>query len=128
MADFSLARTRIHAGIWEGVLTRETDQDVQPEVVVMHGQERVRSHSLGPDPKQPGRWHLRIAIPPDRISDGIQVFLITEAKTGALLGQFAILSGEVVEDDVRAEVALLRAELDMVKSALRRHLRESEEG
>jgi hypothetical protein len=51
----------------------------------------------------------------------VQVFLINDAATGETLDSFTIITGEPLEDDIRAEVELLRAELDMLKRAFRRH-------
>ena len=42
------------------------------------------------------------------------------------IGHVSLLAGEALGDDIRAEVALLRAELDMLKRAFRRHCLETE--
>lgn len=127
MSDFTISRTRIFAGIWEGVVqARKPDRAAEPALEVTHLGEPVRSFSMEEDPRQPGRWLLRIALPPDRISDGVQAFLINDTATGETLSSFAIAAGEVVDDDLRAEVELLRAELDMLKRAFRRHCLEGE--
>ncbi len=55
----------------------------------------------------------------------MQTFLITETASGVRLGSFAIVTGEPLEDDIRAELDLLRAELDMLKKAFRRHCLET---
>jgi hypothetical protein len=57
----------------------------------------------------------------DLIGDGAQTFLIFDKDTGETLDSFTIIAGDAVSDDIRAEVALLRAELDLVKRAFRRH-------
>ena len=74
---------------------------------------------------KPGGWLLRIPVPPEMIRDGVQTFLITDSKTNHTLGSFALLAGEALGDDIRAEVALLRDELDMLKRAFRRHCLET---
>jgi hypothetical protein len=38
-----------------------------------------------------------------------------------VLEKFTLIAGDVLGDDIRAEVDLLRAELDMLKRAFRRH-------
>jgi hypothetical protein len=40
-------------------------------------------------------------------------------------GAFAIVTGEPLDDDIRAELDLLRAELEMLKRAFRRHCLET---
>ena len=42
-----------------------------------------------------------------------------------VLGSFTLIAGEALGDDLRAEVSLLRAELDMLKRAFRRHCLET---
>ena len=72
-------------------------------------------------PATPGSWAARFEIPPETLSDGVQSFLVTEADSGKRIADFTILAGEALGDDIRAEIALLRAELDMLKHAFRRH-------
>lgn len=114
-----LTKTRIQAGVWEGVLT--STETAVPELAVTHLERPVHSVSVTPLPDDPKSWAVRIAIPPDLLSDGVQSFLIADRRSGARLASFAIVTGEPLEDDIRAEVELLRAELDMLKKAFRRH-------
>ena len=44
---------------------------------------------------------------------------------GTKLGHFSIIAGEALGEDLHAEVELLRAELDMLKRAFRRHCLET---
>jgi hypothetical protein len=62
-----------------------------------------------------------VPIPISAIADGVQVFVITDGIHDKTLGQFTLIAGEVLGDDIRSEVELLRAELDMLKRAFRRH-------
>ena len=41
------------------------------------------------------------------------------------IGDFALMSGDALSYDIRAEVTLLREELDMLKRAFRRHCLET---
>jgi len=119
MAEMTLTKTRILAGVWEGVLT--TDPNDQPRLEVTHLEQRIDDVSLAAIQGEPGLWSLRVPIPSEALSDGVQTFLILDAKTGARMGQFTVVTGEPLEDDVRGELDLLRAELDMLKRAFRRH-------
>lgn len=121
---YSVTRTRIQAGIWEGVVeARDTSDDATPPLGVFHGDRVVRSVSM--TAAASGIWHLRIAIPPDVIGDGMQVMIIRDTETEETLDSFAIVAGEPLDDNLQAEVTLLRAELDMLKRAFRRHCLES---
>lgn len=64
-------------------------------------------------------------MPKEAICDGVQSFAIREAASDAMLGSFTLIAGEALDHDLRAEVSLLRAELDMLKRAFRRHCLET---
>jgi hypothetical protein len=66
---------------------------------------------------------LRVPVPPDRLDDGVQTFLIRAADSGETLAHLTIVAGAPLEADLRAEIDLLRAELDLLKRAFRRHVR-----
>lgn len=125
MSNFSVVKTRIQAGIWEGVITSTAETDIEPVIEVTHLEQPIQSLAVTADSKDKDVWHLRIAIPPELLSDGVQVFEISDKGTGEKLESFSILTGEPLEDDIRAEVELLRAELDMLKRAFRRHCLET---
>jgi hypothetical protein len=72
-----------------------------------------------------GEWLVRVPVPLDLLSEGVQTFLIRDAETGQKLSHFTVITGVAMEDDLRAEVDLLRAELDMLKRAFRRHCLET---
>ena len=64
---------------------------------------------------------IPVPVPAELISDGVQTFVVQSGDGQALIS-FAILAGEVLAHDLRAEIDLLRAELDMLKSAFRKHV------
>ncbi|SLN35664.1 hypothetical protein PSA7680_01677 [Pseudoruegeria aquimaris] len=121
MAEAQLTKSRIQAGVWEGVLSLEGGADGAPEIEVTHLEKPVEGVSLEPIDGAQGQWHLRIPIPAAALSDGVQTFLIRSRPDDVTLGSFAILTGEPMSEDIRAEMDLLRAELDMLKRAFRRH-------
>ncbi|MDJ0629763.1 MAG: hypothetical protein QNJ44_16005 [Rhodobacter sp.] len=121
MSDLSLVKTRIQAGIWEGVLSGGLGTGQAPEIEVSHQGVPVQGVAVTSDGENPGSWNVKIAIPPDLLSDGVQTFLIVDPDAGEVLNSFTIVTGEPLEDDIRGELDLLRAELDMLKRAFRRH-------
>lgn len=121
MTEATLVKTRIHGGIWEGVLTGGLGTGEPPDIAVTHLGKQVDTVAVAADPRAPGTWNVKIAVPPDLLSDGVQTFLVHDRDSGALLNSFAIVTGEPLDDDIRAELDLLRAELDMLKRAFRRH-------
>ena len=118
MTQISLTQTRIRAGLWEGILSGPAEP---PALEVLLLDAALSGLSVTPVPEQPGDWAVRIAIPSEVLSDGVQTFVIRDKTDGAKLGHFTIITGIAMEGDLRAEVDLLRAELDMLKRAFRRH-------
>tara|TARA_R110002124_G_scaffold255511_1_gene421146 strand:+ start:144 stop:518 length:375 start_codon:yes stop_codon:yes gene_type:complete len=122
MSEFRLTKKRIFAGVWEGVLTGAAGQ---PLLEVLHLETPVPGTGITEIPDQPGCWAVRVPIPAELLSEGVQTFLIRDAVAGENLGHFTIVTGVTMEDDIRAEIDLLRAELDMLKRAFRRHCLET---
>lgn len=126
MSEVTLTRMRLAEGVWEGLLS--THASAVPRLRLRHRDELVgEPETVAADgaPKGSGRWLVRFRLPVDRLSDGIQTFVIEDATTGDALAHETIFAGELIEDDIRAEVSLLRAELDLLKRAFRRHCSES---
>lgn len=120
MQDMVLTKKRILAGVWEGVLVC-ADPDAKPELELWHLDEKINALAIAPDTESRGRFNVAITIPIELLTDGVQTFIVRNAATGQKLGNFSIVTGEPLEDDIRADVDLLRAELDMLKKAFRRH-------
>jgi len=119
-----LTRTRLIAGQWEGVLIREGGQggagDRTPRLAVSHLGVALDGITLTPG-EGPGVWQVAVPLPAALIGDGVQTFVIADADTGATLDSFCVIAGDALDTDIRAEMDLLRAELDMLKRAFRRH-------
>lgn len=121
MTGLLLTKTKLVNGVWEGELTGVTD-DEAPELVFSHLNDPIDGLAVT---HEGDRWFVRAPVPLDRIADGVQTFVIADATSGETLTSFALLSGEGLSEDIRAEVDLLRAELDMLKRAFRRHCLET---
>lgn len=120
MSAFELNKTRLFEGVWEGVLTANDSSVKTVDLGVTHLEKPLSAFELK-EMDEPNQWSLRIPIPLELIADGAQTFLIFDKSTGETLDSFTIISGDAVTDDIRGEVALLRAELDLLKRAFRRH-------
>ncbi|WP_298294903.1 hypothetical protein [uncultured Litoreibacter sp.] len=119
MADLTLTKTRIHAGHYEGVLTAPAGHD--PELGAFLNEQPVGELVLTPDPEAAATWNVVLSLPPDILTDGIQTFLLVDQASNTTLDSFTVITGEPLDDDLRGEIDLLRAELDMLKKAFRRH-------
>lgn len=124
MTEWELTKTRIRAGVWEGILTSE-DEAAVPRLEVLHLETPLEGVSVRASQEVAGCFSVQVPIPVDLLSDGVQTFLIRDADSQRKLNSFTILTGEPLEDDIRAEMDLLRAELDMLKKAFRRHCLET---
>ena len=113
----------IHEGTWRGVLRRDGPDDWVPDLVVSH--QGTALDGLAVVPVGPGEWRLELPIPAALICDGVQTFLVTERGGDEVLARFAFVAGAPLAEDLRAEIELLRAELDLLKRAFRRHCAES---
>jgi len=123
MSGLTLTKTRLQNGLWEGILTGK-GEEAQPDINVLHLDKPVPDVTLTAT-AEAGQWFLRIPVPAAAVSDGVHTIVISDAADGSLLGDLTLIAGEVLADDLRAEVELLRVELDMLKRAFRRHCLET---
>lgn len=110
-----LELSRIRNGRWEGIILAEE----MPEAEVLYldrPQPGLEITAL-----EAGKWQLTLPIPTEAITDGVQSFVIHDLKAQAVIGSFTLVAGVPLDEDIRAELNLLRAELDMLKRAFRRH-------
>ena len=118
MSETTLTKLRLAAGVWEGLI--EGAGKTEPALLVSHMDESVDTVTITKGAKA-GEWLVNVTIPAAMISDGVQTFVIRDATSNETLNSFAILAGEALSSDIRAELNLLREELDMMKRAFRRH-------
>ncbi|WP_299371728.1 hypothetical protein [uncultured Tateyamaria sp.] len=117
MSTLTLTPTKMRHGIWQGHIQQSGTGVPQIKVTHLGNDVPDVQVSEGSD----GQWLMQVPIPSEAIADGVQVFVITDATDDSKLGQFTLIAGEALGDDIRNEVELLRAELDMLKRAFRRH-------
>ncbi len=120
MTQPNLSAVRFENGIWEGHLS---GQD-KPDLRVCYLDQDVEGIEIS---ELENGWLLRIPVPLAAVADGVHTVVIHDQGADVKLGDFTLIAGSVVEHDLRAEVELLRAELDMLKRAFRRHCRESDD-
>lgn len=115
----------LEAGIWRG---RITGPATLPTVEVSHRGNPLIGVEVAPETGDEGGgkaggkgWIVSVPVPSNTLSDGVQTFLVAEPG-GPALGCFAIMAGAPPEPDLRSELALLRAELEVLKRAFRRRM------
>ena len=124
MTAYSLSKSRFFEGVWEGVIAGNADDTPAPKVAVRVHDREVPDVAIEPLP-DPASWLLRVPVPAHMIADCVHTFVISEDRMGLPLGDFSIIAGDAAGEDIRSEMALLRAELDMLKRSFRRHCRET---
>jgi hypothetical protein len=120
MSDLTLTKTRLSNGVWEGIITGNAGSIARPSIVVMHLDQPVEQIDVAEGPDD-GQWTLKVSIPAHAIADGVQTFVIYDSADDSKLAHFSLVAGDPLADDIRSEIELLRAELDMLKRAFRRH-------
>ncbi len=122
MADWILERLRMTGGVWEGGLSGPPDRP-PPELVVTWQGRDVAEAEVRPDGD--GRWRVVFRVPEAAIADGTQTVLVGP-RGGPPLCAETFVFGDPLEADLRAEISMLRAELDLLKRAFRRHCAEGD--
>lgn len=126
MSDaIELTKLRLVEGVWHGALKHHGHDDWQPDIEVTHLDFAVDSVEVS---NVEEHWLVSVPVPVDRISDGVQTFVIRDRRTDTVLASFSIIAGDALAEDIRAELSLVRAELDMLKRAFRRHCVETTDG
>jgi hypothetical protein len=115
MSEEKLVKVAFQAGRYEGELHAPDDTGIE---AVHEG----RVIAAGRLTHGEGATRVSVDFPAEIMSDGVQVVSLRSTVTGAVLDRITFLAGDILDDDIRAEVALLRDELEMLKRAFRRHV------
>lgn len=107
-----LESARIRAGRWEAVskVQEAPDLEVRHLGAVLEGLEVSGG---------PGDWRIAQPIPAELLNEGVLTFLVCRKADGEVLDSFTLVAGAPLAEDLRAEIGLLRAELDLLKRAFR---------
>ncbi len=115
----------VACGIWSGRL--ETAKP-PARLCVLHEGEVVAEAALTPDVGGEG-WLVRVELPGRVIRDGVHSVLLIAAQgrpgdppgiAAQVLGRLDLCAGQPLPADLLAEIAQIRAELDMIKREFRR--------
>ncbi len=117
--EMKVEQARIAGGVWEAVVTAAEPLTVE----AMRDGRQIEGVSVAPVAGTTDRYAVRVPIPAWVLNDGVQTILVQAG--GARLAAVTLVAGQPLEEDIRAELGLLRAELDLLKRAFQRHVRES---
>ncbi len=119
---WTLTRLRLVAGTWEGRLAGPAGAE-PPDLAATWRGEDIGEPRLAPDGDR--RWHVTLTLPNSLISDGIHTLAIGP-RGGDPLCVETMAFGDALGADLRADLAALRTEVEVLKRALRRHLAEGD--
>lgn len=119
--EVTLTQTRIFEGWWEGVLTGTKVGEAAVEA--WHQDRQIEGVEVLPLSGKAGQQAVRVPIPTFLLTEGVQTVVLRVG--GEVLASFALVAGAPLDEDLRAEIGLLRAELDLLKRAFRRHCSET---
>lgn len=114
----------LKGGVWQGILHRERAPD---RLILTHHGDTVAQARITEGGA--GAWKVTVGLPTDRLSEGVQTFILLEdhgegneaPRPGAArLASLSVLAGAVLDEDIPAELALLKAELELLKREFRR--------
>lgn len=71
-------------------------------------------------------YRAAVALPAGSISDGVQTYTLRLRHAPDVLCHFTIIAGAVLNTDLHAELDQLRAEVELLKKAFRRHCAQTE--
>lgn len=120
MAGLHLIDSRVRDGLWTARIQGAIGQTPGLELIL--GDRTLAQADLTQEGKD---WLASCKLPAEILSDGVHVIAVRLAGTGEMLGQIVVQLGAQLPDNLQAELALLRAELDMLKAAFRRHCHET---
>lgn len=126
MTETSLIDATIRAGVWHGIV--EVAGGSAPSIALHHAGGVLEPRRIAPIAGHAGRWQIEVALPADLLEEGVRALLITDQSDGRTLQSLTISAGAPFGDDLTAEVANLRAEVEVLKAALRRLARELPRG
>lgn len=122
MASISLTRISLANGQWEGLL--KAGKAGPPKLLLRHRDRQVGEAETRPGDTA-GHWLVSFRLPVECLSDGVETITVEDAATGEALTHEVVLAGDAAAADIRAELELMRAELDLLKRAFRRHCAET---
>jgi hypothetical protein len=117
METETLTRVRLQGGRYEGVLAATDGTGLE----AVHEGRVIAAAEVSPDSDRPDSWRVALDLPAEVISEGVQVVVLRSTVSGAVLDRVTLMSGAPLDEDLRAEMALLRDELELLKQAFRRH-------
>ena len=118
--DIKLTEIQFSEGAWTALVDGKWQGDSVPEFIVSLQGKNV-SRLKAELKSKSKRYELSVPIPSGAIAKGLHTVIISLVGSSDTLAKIPIIAGDVLYEDIRAEVCLLREELDLLKRAFRLH-------
>lgn len=118
MAISEIREAAFENGVWQA----EAVSVEQPDVLVYYLGAEVADVDV--QEVDTNLWEVSVPIPSAAVGDGVHTFVVQERGVPETLISFTLMAGSPVANDLRAEMSLMRQELDLLKRAFRRYVSE----
>ncbi|OCX65828.1 hypothetical protein BFP70_06715 [Thioclava sp. SK-1] len=116
----NVEKTYLRGGVWDILIGCEGE----PNVIASYLGQAL--DGLTVEQKSSDRWKVSVPVPADILSDGVHTLLLRRHDRDDTLAQMTLVAGAPLAGDLQSEVDFLRAELDLLKRAFRRHCADTE--
>ncbi|MEM9393625.1 MAG: hypothetical protein AAGA38_07190 [Pseudomonadota bacterium] len=127
MSETTLDQTSFVKAVWTGRLERAAAGSAPKLTASLNGLVEL-DLDVTAAPGRPRCWNVQLRIPEQGLSEGAQLIVIEDSETQDVLYRIPIIAGIAATDDIRAEIAALRAELDQLRAAFRKAERSNKTG
>ncbi|MEM0977327.1 MAG: hypothetical protein AAGJ34_07325 [Pseudomonadota bacterium] len=111
-----LTRLSLSHGVYTGVLTGGREGAA---LSLFADDTKLTTATVESDHKSKSLF-IKLSIPADVIEDGVVVLTIRDETSNEILDTISIVSGRLTEENLASRVASLEAQLDLIKTSIRR--------
>lgn len=120
---WTLEKTALRGGQYQGILaSRGNGATTPPELLAEHDGAEVGTLTVSPIEDAENQHMVTLHLPVTLLAEGVQTVVIRDRSSGDTMDSIAIVTGIEPPEDIRVEVDLMRAELELLKRAFRRHM------
>lgn len=115
---------RLEAGIAHGAVLLPAGRPGALAIELLHrGKAVARAEAVAEG--ETGIAPFALALPPEILADGLQTVTLRLRDAPDIQAHLSIVAGSALDGDLATELDQLRAEVELLKAAFRRHCRET---